>query len=130
MSPHILLVDDEVSLLHSMETALVTEGYRVSTALDGNSGLKILSKYENNATPISLIITDIHMPGMNGLAFVGEIRKLPRRIPILVITGFGDSKLILDLARMGIDGYLEKPIDVATLRGRIARILSERTSRP
>lgn len=123
MKPHVLIVDDERSLRFSMKTALTTEGYRISTALDGKEGLEKIHESENGDSPVSLIITDINMPGMNGLSFIDEVKKLPRQIPIIVVTGYGDRNLLEELVKKGISGYLDKPMNVEALREKAAEII-------
>jgi two-component system chemotaxis response regulator CheY len=71
-----------------METALTTGGYKISTAMDGKEGLEKIHASEKGDSPVSLVITDINMPGMNGLSFIDELKKLPRRISVIVVTGY------------------------------------------
>ncbi|MBI5184550.1 MAG: response regulator [Nitrospinae bacterium] len=123
MKPHVLIVDDERSLRFSMKTALMTGGYKISTAMDGKEGLEKIHENENGDSPVSLIITDINMPGMNGLRFIDELKKLPRQIPIIVVTGYGDRNLLEELVHKGISGYLDKPMNVEALREKAAEII-------
>lgn len=123
MKPHVLIVDDERSLRFSMRMALTTEGYKISTAMDGKEGLEKIHESEKGDSPVSLIITDINMPGMNGLRFIDEVKKLPVRIPIIVVTGYGDRNLLEELVKKGISGYLDKPMNAEALRKKAAEII-------
>ena len=84
--PHnILVVDDEAVARRFLERALVQEGYRVMLACDGEEALELL---RTTLRQISLVITDLVMPGMGGHAFALEVGRLPTPPPVLYISAY------------------------------------------
>lgn len=84
MSKTILAVDDSATMLQTMSLVLEREGYQVLTACDGVDGLKKLEGGDR----VSVIITDLNMPNMDGITFTQEVRKLPKYkfVPIIMVT--------------------------------------------
>src|SRR5216110_1527126 len=113
----VLIVDDDVALLQALpETVrLRMEGVAVDTA---DSGAVALNRLE--ARDYDAIVTDIKMPGMDGLALLAEIRARRPDTPTLMITGHGEHALAIDALRGGAYDFIQKPIDrdyfVASLR--------------
>lgn len=104
----VLLVDDSPTMLASMAGVLGKSGVAVEKAANADEALRKLS----TAPPLRLIITDYHMPGMNGVELIREIRKMPpyRFLPILVLTTESEQGK-RDLARAaGATGWLVKPV--------------------
>lgn len=92
----ILVVDDEVYLQTSISLWLKTDNYEVHTAGNGKVAFeKILSDSSRNLS-FNLLVLDIQMPIMNGLELMDKLNHLHISIPILVVTGYGDSTLLLD----------------------------------
>jgi len=79
----------------------------VIVAVDGQDGLE---KFKNSN--IDIIITDINMPKLNGLKMIEHIRKENLNIPILVLSAYNESGFFIDSIKLGVDGYLLKPIDI------------------
>jgi CheY-like chemotaxis protein len=113
MSPHpILIVDDNESNLKLMKAVLDSDDYVVKTALDAEEAIKVLETFEPR-----LILMDIQLPGMDGLAFTRLLKRDParRQITILALTAYamkGDEDKAI---AAGCDGYITKPIDTRTL---------------
>ncbi len=78
-----------------------------------SNGLEGLEKFKSKK--FDLIITDINMPKMNGIEMVKEIKKIDKKIPIIVITAFSDFKYLMECIRIGVYGYILKPIDINQL---------------
>jgi two-component system chemotaxis response regulator CheY len=119
----ILVVDDLPSNLKLMRVLLSSEGYAVSTAVDAEDGLLAVMD-----DPPDLIITDLHMPGMGGVALIRglKLNESTRQIRILAITSTDTSAEEMKLAKMaGCDGTYTKPINTRTLINLIARLLNE-----
>ncbi len=115
---HILLVEDEVNLAHSLKYNLEEDGYNVSLAADGKAALGIFSKLK-----LDLVLLDIGLPKLNGFEVLKEIRKYSKQIPILVLTArtaAADRVLGLEL---GADDYLAKPFHLAELMLRVKGML-------
>jgi len=115
----ILIIDDDPDILDVLELTLI-EHYDVLQAKDGKEALQIVqSKIPN------LIICDYMMPVMNGREFCKALKKdiLLRHIPVIMLTGRGEAKDIVDGIEAGADDYLVKPFDPNTLLARIKMIL-------
>lgn len=121
MSKTILLVDDSPTVILSMKSNLTLNGYAVETAVDG---AEALARLKGGLRP-ALIITDFNMPRLNGGELVREIKALPTHkfIPILMLTTESDPKKRDEAKRMGITGWLVKPVTGADLLKVIAQVL-------
>jgi CheY-like chemotaxis protein len=116
----ILVVDDNPQNLRLARMVLRSAGYAVDIAADAEEALL----YLDNAEP-ALIVTDVQLPGMDGLALTRRLKADPvrRRIPVLALTAYamkGDEQKALDA---GCDGYLAKPIDADALPRAVERLL-------
>lgn len=80
----ILVVDDEPNYLVVLSELLRDEGFEVFTAADGDDALKIVKEVD-----LDMVISDMQMPGMDGMALLGEIKKLDDDLPVLIITAYG-----------------------------------------
>lgn len=121
--PRILVVDDLPSNLKLMRVLLSSEGYLVSTAVDAEDALLAVMD-----DPPDLIVTDLHMPGMGGVALIRGLKLNPstKHIPILAVTSTDTTDEEAKLARSaGCDGSYMKPINTRTLKNVITRLLRE-----
>ncbi|HFQ80696.1 MAG TPA: response regulator [Desulfobacterales bacterium] len=104
----ILVVDDEASQHLLMQGILEENGYRrTTTASSGEEALKIIE-----AGPVDLLITDITMPGMDGLSLIAEARRLSDDFIALVVTGADDKDTAIAALNAGAFGYMQKPVTV------------------
>ncbi len=112
---HILLVDDEESILSSMRRLLRPDGYCIHTARSGQDGLEVLA-----SAPIGVIVSDQRMPMMSGAEFLGEVkRRFPDTMRI-VLSGYTELNAITDAINQGaIYKFLTKPWDDDLLRSHI-----------
>lgn len=103
----ILLVDDSATILLSISNILKKEGYAVETAANAAAGL---AKFASG-TKVDLLITDLNMPGMNGIDFIREVRKLPayKFMPILFLTTESQQAKRMEAKAAGASGWLVKP---------------------
>ena len=127
---HVLIVDDDPALLQALPEALRIRiaGLTVDTADSGAAALEQITARDYDA-----IVTDIKMPGMDGLELLAEIRTHRPDTPILMITGYGELDLVVQALRAGAYDFIRKPIDrdyfVASLRRAMeARELSRRVN--
>ena len=120
---HILVVDDEQNTLVTMQFILEIANYRVTTAENGREALDEILETRANDRPIDLLITDIQMPCLTGLELIDELHRLGIDIPILVITGYADRELAMELVCRGCSECLNKPIDDEELIRRVATLL-------
>jgi len=101
----ILYVEDNDTTRETMTDVLVDLFKEVIVAVDGSDAL---AKYDENK--VDIILTDINMPKLNGIEMIRKIRETNKKIPILVLSAYSDSEYFLDTIRLGIDGYIIKPI--------------------
>lgn len=101
----LLLVDDEEGIRIVLSALLQDMGYEVSTASDGREALAAFRK-----KPFSLVLTDIKMPGMDGIALLQELKNLEPRIEVIMLTGHGDMELAVSSLRLGAGDFLNKPV--------------------
>ncbi len=108
----VLMVDDEQPFLTSLQEGLsdLSGEYEVMTAENGLEAVKILQ----DARP-DVVVTDLHMPVMNGFELLAYMSREHRDIPVIVLTGFGNAKVREGVNRLGSFPFLEKPVDFPTL---------------
>lgn len=114
----VLLVEDEAHVISFIKKGLTEEGFEVSVAFDGKTGLQL---YENNV--FDVIILDIMLPEMNGLEVCKAIRENNTSIPILFLTALGTPENIVLGLETGADDYLVKPFKFIELLARIRTLL-------
>lgn len=119
MPKTILCVDDEASLLRMLALFFAGNGYRVLEAADGSEGLQHL-----HGETVDLIITDLNMPGMDGLAFLRALRRTPahRSLPVLVLSG-GHADTPAKVLEAGATALIAKPVDPECLLALVAHHL-------
>ncbi len=102
---HILIVEDEDFLIRTLEDNLVTEGYTVDIAKDGEEAVEKIGKKKPD-----LILLDILMPKKDGFYVLGETKKNPewKLIPVIVLSNLGEDTLIKRALGMGADDYFVK----------------------
>ena len=113
----LLYVEDNEQARESMMSVLEEFFENVVIACDGEEGLE---SFKNNK--IDLIITDINMPRLNGLEMIKEIRKLDTEVSILVLSAYNESSFFLDSIKLGVDGYLLKPIAINQFMNSLQKI--------
>lgn len=108
---YILVVDDEINTLNSLEFILEAASYEVGLATNCQEALLILIAENDTDNPVELLILDVEMPGLTSLEFVKELKRLNINIPIFLISGYGHNEQIKELLKLGCDAYFEKPFD-------------------
>ncbi len=106
----VLIIDDERPLLEMLEISLESDGYTVLTAENGASGLDIFQREKP-----ALVVTDIKMPGMDGLEVLRNIRESGQEAEVIVITGHGDMDTSIAALQLGASDYITKPVRDAAL---------------
>ena len=116
----ILVVEDDEVERELMRMTLERAGYEVSAAEDGARGFEMALE----ARP-DLIVTDVQMPGADGLSLVRQVRQTPEisGTPILVTTGFGTGSATMTLVS-GADAYEPKPLEAGSLLESVRRLLA------
>jgi two-component system chemotaxis response regulator CheY len=120
MARLILTADDSPSIRLLMKLTLTAEGYEVMQATDGIEALEIARHHE-----AALVLTDINMPRMDGLALIRELRLLPsyKCVPMLVLTTESGEERKLLGKEAGATGWLVKPFNAQQLMATIARVM-------
>ncbi|HAF28062.1 MAG TPA: two-component system response regulator [Bacteroidales bacterium] len=120
MSKNILIVDDSESIREVVSFTLENEGYNVLVGIDGKDALKFL-----DGNTIDLIITDLHMPVMDGIEFIKEVRKTDfyKRTPILFLTTESQSAKKMEAKDAGATGWIIKPFVPAKLIDALKKVL-------
>ncbi|OTA14467.1 sigma 54-dependent response regulator [Xenorhabdus vietnamensis] len=103
---HLLLVDDDPGLLKLLGMRLTSEGFRVTTAESGNEALRILTKEK-----VDLVISDLRMDEMDGMALFAEIQKLHPGMPVIILTAHGSIPDAVAATQQGVFSFLTKPVD-------------------
>jgi two-component system response regulator HydG len=120
----ILVVDDEVNARTALCELLRDEGYAVESAADG---FKALGK-EADFAP-DLVLTDLKMPGMDGIQLLGRLHEQDPDLPVVVMTAFGEVETAVGAMRAGARDYLSKPVNVGELSVVLSRELEQRRLR-
>lgn len=117
----IMLVDDSPTVLLSIGSILTKDGYGVEKAGNAEQGL---AKLKTGFKP-DLLITDLNMPGMNGIEFIKEVRKLPhcKFMPILFLTTESQQERRMEAKAAGASGWLVKPATADTLLNTIKLVM-------
>ncbi|MBT3257899.1 MAG: response regulator [Deltaproteobacteria bacterium] len=125
-NPKILIVDDEPDILELLSKLLTLEEYRVKTASRGREAIDLF-----RSEPFDLVITDIRMPGMDGVEVLKEIKQLDEDVEVIILTGFASvDSAVRTLRQDGAFDYLTKPLeDIDALIYTIDRALEKRRLR-
>jgi excisionase family DNA binding protein len=120
--PRVLVVDDEEAVRDLIAKTLTMADYEVNCASDGQAALDALKD-----TDFDLLITDLRMPGMDGLTVIRQARRLSPSLPIIIITGYSTEASAIEAINLGVCGYLTKPFRLPRILSVAARALGEPT---
>ncbi|WP_225072396.1 response regulator [Desulfuromonas sp. CSMB_57] len=118
--PKILVVDDEENARLALRVILQQEGYQVDSVANGLEALEFLRRHR-----VNVVISDIKMPQMNGLAF---LRELNRRYPstrVIMVTAHGGIESYLEAIHLGAFEYIHKPVRVEELKWVMSKMFNE-----
>jgi excisionase family DNA binding protein len=118
--PRVLVVDDESSIRDLLTKTLALAEYDVDASPDGRSALERMRLY-----PYDLLIADLKMPGMDGLAVIREAKRYKPDLPVIIITGFSTESSAIEAVNLGVAGYLTKPFRVPQVLAAAAKALGE-----
>ena len=116
---YILAVDDEPSMLRLLEISLRQAGYQPLTAKDGREALEVI-----RTRNVDCVVTDLHMPRMDGLQLLKEIRQTETALPVIIVTAQGEIKSAIEAMKHGASDYILRPFDLEALELAIKRALS------
>jgi DNA-binding NtrC family response regulator len=109
--PAILIVEDEPKMLRLLELNLTEEGYTTHTASDAETGLNTLRQEK-----IDLVVTDLKLPGMDGLEFLQAVKRTDARIPVIVMTAYGTVETAVEAMKAGASDYVLKPFSLEEMK--------------
>lgn len=118
---NILLVDDEVAFTKSLSRLLAVKGFKVSVANDGKSALKAFGEEK-----FDIVVLDLKMPGMDGIATLEEINALGLLTETLILTGHGSKKAAAQAKALGAYDFINKPCEIHDLLDRIKNALKKK----
>lgn len=128
---HVLVVDDMPSM-RRVVCALLREHFRevrISEAVDGRMALQMIRSAQVDGRPIDFVVTDLHMPNMDGISLLQALREEQaglQHLPVLLVTAEATRDMILKAAHAGADGYIVKPFNATTLRQKLEQIMARR----
>ena len=114
----ILLIDDDPAILRSLENFLTPRGFGVHAADSGRAGLARLDERQ-----FDIVITDVKMPGMDGLEVLREVRHRSPETAVIIITGYKESEQAFRAIREGAFDFFTKPLDVQELKASLERTI-------
>ena len=120
----ILLIDDESDLLRLWKLRLESNGYTVVTAESGEEGLAAFTAWKPD-----VVLTDLRMPGIDGMALFEAIRQQNKSVPVIIITAHGSIPEAVEATRQGVFSFLTKPIDGTALVKEIQKALALSTGK-
>ena len=116
---HILLIEDDPSVAHSLQAGLNREGYTVTCVSKGAEGVNFARGMSSTQGQTNLILLDVRLPDGSGFDFCRQMRQLGLRLPILILTAQQDEMDKVLGLEMGADDYITKPFSLRELLSRI-----------
>ena len=123
MPQRIFVIDNEPHICESLKDRLESEGYEVIVAHDGQTALALMT-LEARQGAIGGVLLDVHMPVMDGLEVLRELRFRYPDLPILMMSATGDSDILNEAMRLGASGYVFKPFDTRLLMQMCMKLFS------
>ena len=120
--PIVYVIDDDESARHSLEFLLDVAGIRVRTFASADAFLK-------SSPPLAgaCVVTDVRMPGTNGVELAEKLKQRDAAVPVIVVTGHADVPLAIEAMKAGAADFIEKPFDDETMLSAIRKTLTEKT---
>ena len=120
----VLVVDDEPSIRDLLKKTLTLADYDVDTAPDGGTALGMLRSSEYD-----LLVVDLKMPGIDGLALIRQARQLRSDLPVIIVTGFSSESSAIEALNLGVASYLLKPFGVPDVLSAASKALGAPSAR-
>lgn len=115
----ILAVDDEPHMRRLLEISLRQAGYKALSAANAQAAIELIETHA-----IDLVVSDLHMPGMNGLKLLEHLRKTYERLPFIMVTAQGEIKTAVEAMKLGASDYILRPFELETLEIAIQKALN------
>ena len=126
----VLVAEDDPEMRNLLDTVLRRGGYRVETVTNGVELLERLdTSLSEEGDPVDLVISDVRMPGLTGLEVLEAVRGRTPRIPVILITAFGDQTLHEAAWLLGAAAVLDKPFDLRDMMSRVRALAPARRTR-
>jgi DNA-binding NtrC family response regulator len=122
--PAVLIVEDESKMRRLLELNLGEDGFTTFSAGDAETGIQLLQEH-----PIDLVVTDLKLPGMDGLEFLQTVKRQNANLPVIVMTAFGSVETAVEAMKAGASDYVLKPFSLAEMRMVIRKELDVRNLR-
>jgi DNA-binding NtrC family response regulator len=122
--PAVLIIEDEAKMRRLLELNLGEDGFATFSAGDAEAGLKLLREHA-----IDLVVTDLKLPGMNGLEFLQAVKRQNAALPVVVMTAFGSVETAVEAMKAGASDYVLKPFSLTEMRMVIHKELDVRDLR-
>ncbi|HEY3910267.1 MAG TPA: response regulator [Stellaceae bacterium] len=123
----ILIVDDEPDVADLFRQRFRREARRGEYILYfATSGEEALRRLDEIGAELIVILSDINMPGMDGLALLGEIKQRRPELPVVMVTAYGDERRMRRADELGAAAFLAKPVDFDELKRRLAELAAQR----
>ncbi len=123
--PHILIVDDEPSTSWALAEGLSDDGYTIDTFRSAEDALNWMRGGHSD-----LVITDLNLPGMNGIELARKLRRGANAQPVIIVTAYGTAERLREFERAGIAASFPKPFRLDQLRRAVRRAIAGGSSRP
>ena len=120
----LIVIDDEKNAADALGALLREDGYEVSVAHDAETALKLLETQDPD-----LVLTDLRMPGMDGVELLGRIKAMHPATMVILMTAFGTVKTAVKAMKLGAEDYLNKPVDLEELELVVERALEKKSLR-
>ena len=124
ITPAVLLVDDEAAFVETMAKRLGKRGLKIYSALSGQEALDMLK--DGGPSKVDVVILDVKMPGMDGLATLAEIKKRHPNVEVVMLTGHATVENAIEGMKGGAFDYLMKPCDLDQLLAKIAEAVEKK----
>jgi len=116
----VVIVEDEAESRKAMSLALRKKKYHVETFASGDEAIPYIRAH---AGDIDLVITDLRMPGVDGLTVTRETKEANKEISVILVTAFGSVDTAVEAMKLGADDYLNKPVDLFEFRARVSKLI-------
>ena len=123
--PRILIIDDEEEIRNIVKHHLSNAGYEVIEAENGEKAIQKINEGDN-PLEVDCAICDIRMPEINGIEAIAYFKKEYPTLPIIVITGFPDTNMAVELLKKGAKDYLVKPVEKNRLLETVEKAIMQR----
>src|SRR5215467_11258166 len=109
--PNLLIVEDEPKMQRLLELSLGEEGYAIHAVAHAEGALNRLRQEQ-----VDLVLTDLKLPGMSGLEFLQEVKRMDASLPVILMTAFGTVETAVEAMKLGASDYVLKPFSMEELK--------------